>query len=112
MTGTDVLLGGVIDMKDVDTAASFELAGTGTPTGTLTLEGSNQYDALTNPSATFVQLAAGAINPALPAIAGSVPAYIGNLTAQALGCRYIRMRYVNSGSTGVLNSWFHGRGVT
>jgi len=112
MTGVAVLLSNVIDMRNVDTAASLEIQITGTPNGTLTLEGSNQYDALTNPNAVFVPLAAGAANPALPAVAGAALSLLSNLTAQALGCRYLRLRYVNSSSVGVLNVWYHGRGVT
>ena len=112
MTGTNVLLSNVIDLRNVDTAASIEIQITGTPTGTLTLEGSDQYDALTNPNAVFVPLAAGAISPALPAVAGAALGYIAALAAQALGCRYVRLRYVNSASNGVLNAWYHGRGVT
>jgi hypothetical protein len=112
MTGTNVVLGSVIDMQDVDTNASLEIQITGTPNGTLTLEGSNQYHPLYNTAPTFVPLAAGAANPALPAVAGAALSLLSNLTAQALGCRYVRLRYVNSSSTGVLNAWFHGRGIT
>lgn len=114
MTGAAVVLGptGAVDMLSVDTNASIEIQITGTPTGTLTLEGSNQYEPITNASATFVPLAAGAINPALPAVAGAAVSYIGNLTAQALACKWVRLRYVNSASTGQLNAWFHGRGAS
>lgn len=112
MTGTATVLGGIIDMQGVDTAASLEIIITGTPTGTLTVEGSNEHDSAAIASATFVPLAAGAVTPALPAVAGAGSSTICALTAQALGCRYFRLRYVNSASTGQLNVWFHGRGVT
>lgn len=113
MTGTNVVLGpsGAIDMLCVD-QADIEIQITGTPTGTLTVEGSNQYDPITNPNATFVTLAAGAVNPALPGVAGAGSSYIGNLTAQALGCRWFRLRYVNTSGTGQLNVWFAGKGVS
>ena len=113
MTGTAVVLGpsGAVDMLCVD-QATLEIQITGTPNGTLSVEGSNQYDPITNPSAAFVTLAAGAMNPALPAVAGAGLSYIGNLTAQALGCRWFRLRYVNSSSTGQLNVWFCGKSVS
>jgi hypothetical protein len=111
MTGTAIVLSSIVDMLAADTTASLEIKITGTPTGTITVEGSNQYDPLNNPSATFVPLAAGAVSPALPAIAGAASNTICALTAQALGCRYFRVRYVNTSSTGVLNVWMHGRGV-
>jgi len=121
MTGTATVLSNVIDMREVDTAFSLEIQITGTPTGTLTLLGSNQYDALTNPgtgasvpakfASLAVPLAAGAVTPALPGVAGAASSTICAATAQALGCRYLQLKYVNSASTGTLNAWAHGRGV-
>lgn len=112
MTGTATVLSSIIDMRDVDLDASLEIQISGTPTGTLSLLGSNQYDALINAGATFVPLAAGAVTPALPAVAGAASSTICALTAQALGCRYLQLKYVNASSTGQLNVWAHGRGVS
>lgn len=111
MTGAAVVLSSVLDMLTAD-RGGLEIQIAGTPTGTLSLEGSNQYDPITNNAATFVPLAAGAINPALPAVAGAAVAYIGNFTAQALSPRYVRLRYVNSASTGQLNVWACDVGVS
>jgi hypothetical protein len=112
MTGTNVVLGPskAIDMLCVD-KASLEILISGTPTGTLTVEGSNAYDPITNVG-TFVPLAAGAVNPALPGVAGAGGQTIHNLTAQALGCRWFRLRYVNTSGTGQLNVWFAGVAVS
>jgi hypothetical protein len=44
----------------------IELQITGTPTGVLSIEGSNQYDPIKNPSATFVTLPSSAMLPSLP----------------------------------------------
>jgi hypothetical protein len=112
MTGTATVLSEPIDLRNVDTAASLEIQITGSPTGTLSLLGSNQYDAQINPGATPVPLAAGAVTPALPAVAGAASSTIVALAAQALGCRYVWLKYVNTSGTGQLNVWAHGRGVS
>lgn len=111
MTGTATVLSDIIDLRNVDTAASLEIQITGTPNGTLSLTGSNQFDRNNNASATFVPLAAGAVTPPLPAVGGAASSTICALAAQALGCRYIQLKYVNSSSTGQLNVWAHGRAV-
>jgi hypothetical protein len=111
MTGTATVLSEPIDLRNVDATASFEIQITGTPTGTLSVLGSNQFDALTNANATPVPLAAGAVTPALPAVAGAASSTICALAAQALGCRYVWLKYVNTSGTGQLNAWAHGRGV-
>lgn len=112
MTGTATVLSAIIDLRNVDAEASLEIVITGTPTGTLSLTGSDQYDPQTNPAPTFVPLAAGAVTPALPAVAGAASSTIVALAAQALGCRALQLKYVNASGTGQLNAWFHGRGVT
>jgi hypothetical protein len=112
MTGTATVLSDPIDLRNVDTAASLEIQIAGTPTGTLSLLGSNQYDVQLNPNATFVPLAAGAVTPVLPTVAGAGSTTICALAAQALGCRYVQLKYVNTSGTGTLDVWAHGRGVT
>lgn len=111
MTGTATVLSGPIDLRNVDTDASLEIQITGTPNGTLSLVGSNQFDPLTNPNATFVPLAAAAVTPVLPTVAGAASSIICALAAQALGCRWVRLKYVNTSSTGTLDVWAHGRGI-
>lgn len=112
MTGVATVLSSIIDLRNVDGWASLEIVITGTPTGTLSLLGSDQYDPQTNASATFVPLAAAAVTPVLPTVAGSASSTICALAAQALGCRYIQLKYVNTSGTGTLAAWFHGRGVS
>lgn len=111
MTGTAVVLSNVMDLLCVD-QATLEIIITGTPTGTLSVEGSDRYQPIENNAVTFTPLAAAAVTPALPAVAGAGSSTIVALTAQALGCRYFRLRYVNSSGTGVLNVWFSGKGVS
>lgn len=110
MTGTATILAGPIDMRAVD-VASLEIQIAGAPTGTLSMLGSNQYDPLLNPSATPVPLAAAAVTPALPAVAGAGSTTICALAAQALGCRWLWLKYVNASGTGQLDVWAHGRGL-
>lgn len=111
MTGTAVVLSDVeLDNQNYNTV-SFEIQITGTPTGTLSVEGSNQADPA-NPlkalaGVTFVPLPAGAMTPALPAVAGAALSYLGTLTT---GARFVRLRYVNSGSTGQLNAYVSAKG--
>jgi hypothetical protein len=111
MTGTAVVLGAVIDMLTVD-KGSFEIQAVGTGTGALTLEGSNQYDAVNNPNAVFIALAAAAVTPTLTAPAGANVATLNALDRQALGARFIRVRYVNASGTGKLDVYFSGQGVS
>lgn len=112
MTGTATVLSTIIDLLNTDLAGGLEIQIAGTPTGTLSLLGSIQYDPKNNPNATFVPLAAGAVTPALPAVAGAASSTICALAAQALGCRYVQLKYVNSSSTGQLNVWAHGRSAS
>ena len=57
MTGTAVITSNPIETYPFDiNELSFEIQWTGTPTGTLTVEGSNQYDPVNNPSATFITI--------------------------------------------------------
>jgi hypothetical protein len=108
MTGTAIVPSRVIDTWDLS-AASLEIQITGTPNGTLTLEGSNQYDPVSNPNATFVPLPSSTMIPSLPAVVGQgAISYLGSV---ATGARYIRLRYVNASSTGQLNVWFSGTGA-
>jgi hypothetical protein len=117
MTGTNILLSNPLDMARTE-KASLELQITGTPTGTLTLESTNQpnpsNEQQPDPNVTWVPLAAGAITPALPAVAGAAVAYMGGLVilgGQAQG-RWIRVRYVNASGVGVLNIFAHRSGPT
>jgi hypothetical protein len=113
MAGVAIVLSDWIDTAKLGGQLSLEIQITGTPTGTLTIEGTNRLNPAkpndVDPTATAVPFAAGAINPALPAVAGAAVAYLGGvLVAGNQGsARWVRLRYVNSGSTGQLNVWSH-----
>jgi hypothetical protein len=91
-------------------AVGLEIVSTGTPTGVYSMEASNQFDAQTNPSATFVTIAS-APTPAfpVPAGAGAQTAHLLPLAAACLGLRYFRMRYHGTGGAGVLNVYAFAR---
>lgn len=106
MTGTTVLLGEITDLALLDNV-SYEVNWTGTPTGTLTFECSNSYERTANPSALFFALTFPTA-PASPA--GSANTGYG-IDLNQVPFRYIRPRYVNASSTGVLNIWIFGKGL-
>lgn len=102
----------VLPDSEIDTEflgqVNIEIRITGTPTGTLTCEGTNQADPLRPGKAaavTFITLPAAAMSPALPAVAGAALNYIGDLIS---GVRFVRWRYVNSASAGTLDMWVNG----
>jgi P pilus assembly chaperone PapD len=116
-TGAAVLLTPVLELWPFY-YLSAEVKWTGNPTGTITWEASNQYHPITNPGATFIQIdnafvqrIGGVNNPA-----GSANSYMANVnlfgsqTVAALGARWVRMRYVNSGGAGPLDAWFSAEG--
>jgi hypothetical protein len=107
MTGASVVLSAVIDTWQFN-AVSLEAQITGTPNGTLTLEGSNQYDPYNNPNAVFVPLPSAAMVPPLPNVVGAALSYLGSA---ATGARWIRWRYANASSTGQLNAWINATGA-
>ena len=112
MTGVATVLSSIVDLLSADLAAGLEIQITGAPTGTLSLQGSIQYDLKNNPNAVFVPLLAGAVTPALPAVAGAASTTIVAFAAQALGCRYVQLKYVNTSGTGHLDVWAHGRSAS
>lgn len=99
-----------IDTQGME-AVSWELATTGTPTGTLTVEGSNQYDPLLNPNAVFV--AQPATVPALPVPAGAGQTALVSTPAGGAGGggRYQRIRYARTSGSGTLDVWVHASGA-
>jgi hypothetical protein len=109
MTGTATIVSTVIDMLSID-KGTLEIQAVGTGSGTLTVEGSNRYDAVNNPNAVFVPLTTPT-SPALPAPAGANVAALCAWVTQALGCRYVRLRYVNASGSGTLDVYHSGQGV-
>lgn len=117
LSGGDVstlLVSNWIDLNRVN-KCSLEIRETGTPSGTITLEGTNQpngqNEGQPDPNVTPVTLAAGAITPALPATGGAAVNYMGGLVilgGQAQ-CRWIRVRQT-AGGAGTANIWAHFSG--
>jgi hypothetical protein len=119
MTGTAAIVSMAIEAfpYDID-FLSFEvqIAPAGTASGTLTFEGSNQYDPISNPGATFIQINAPTLlNPAVPAIVTG--AFATGLPNQYLGsslrpgmAKWLRWRYVNASGTGQISIWAFGKG--
>lgn len=100
----------VIDTAQCD-AVSWEIICTGTPTGTFTIEASNQYDPNSNATPTFIAMPA--TTPALsnPAGAGSSQLVTSpGLAAGGGAGRFQRLRYAFTGGTGTLNVWAVGVG--
>jgi hypothetical protein len=100
----------VVDSLQADGIA-WECVYTGTPTGVFTIETSNQYDAASNPTPTFI--AAPAVTPAFPVPAGAGGSFMVTTpgVSEHLGFgRYQRLRWAPSAGAGVLNLWVVGTG--
>jgi hypothetical protein len=105
MASTNAIVSQPINMEDIDNVG-LETDWTGTPTGTFSLEASNQYDPETNPNATFkaVTLASAPANPA-----GSASGWL--LDLNQIPFRWVRLRYTNASGTGTLQSYAFRRSI-
>jgi hypothetical protein len=119
-TGSAILLTPVLELWPFY-YLSVEVKWTGNPSGAITWEASNQYHPITNPGATFVQIDNAFVtqigriggSSAPSGSPGSAMANVnlfGSATVAALGARWVRMRYVNSGGAGPLDAWFSAEG--
>lgn len=105
-TGAQAVVSDPIDMGTAPSRVNIEIVSTGTPTGTYTIEGSNQYDPIANPSATFVTQASAA-TPAFPVPAGAGAQTmhgVFNTNGSGQG-RWIRLRYTNTSGTGTVSAY-------
>jgi hypothetical protein len=113
MTGTSTIFSMAIETYPYDTnQLSFEVQVTGTPTGTLTFEGSNQYDPKNNPGISFITISAATLlNPAVPAVAGAPfnPSYMATALKPA-SFTWVRWKYINASGSGQLSIWAFGKG--
>ena len=98
MTGTATLTSDVVDLEGT-LPASLEITWTSTAVGTLTVEVSNTGD-------TWVALT---LDPALVSPAGTAGTVFVSLADYRF--KKLRVKYVNSSSTGVLNVWVCGERV-
>jgi len=111
MTGTATVTSGWICTDHLE-RATLEIQITGTPNGTLSVEGTDQTDGgLNTPSSSATPIAiASPTTPALPSVAGAGSSTLCGLSAIALSVKFIRLKYVNSSGSGQLNVFAHGAG--
>jgi hypothetical protein len=111
MTGTATIFSQAIETYPYDTnQLSFEVQVTGAPNGTLTYEGSNQYDPINNLGVAFITIsAANLLNPSVPPIVGSPLAYMATSLRPA-SFAWVRWKYVNTSGSGQLSIWAFGKG--
>ncbi len=103
MTGTDVLTSAPTNIRGIDNV-SYQMAWTGTPTGTFSFEVSNTSTSGTDGTWTVLTLATSPTNPAGSASNTGVD-------LNQLSFKWVRMKYTNSGSTGTLNVTVFGKAV-
>jgi hypothetical protein len=118
MSGTNTIVSVAIDTTMVDLQLGIEFQITGTPTGGGTfggfsLEGSNQYDPVNNPNATFIPIISGApLTPAIVQPAGAGSSQLCALSGtSALPFHWLRMRYVNASGSGTVDAWVNHAGA-
>jgi len=102
-TGSQVVVSDPIYMGNSGNRFHLEIVTTGTPNGTFAIEGSNQYDPVSNPSATFVAEAAAA--PAFPTLTGTPSQTMHGLFGTSTNGQgaWLRLRYTNTSGTGTLS---------
>jgi hypothetical protein len=108
-TGTATVVSSAIETFPYDNSVSFEVQTTGTPSGTITMEGSDQYDPTNNPNATFIPINTVFNGVVIPTIAGApVSAYFTH--TRPVMSKWMRIRYVNSAGSGTISIWAFGKG--
>lgn len=96
MSGTATISSGVFQGNNLDNFG-LQVSWTGTPTGTLTVNCSVDnvnFDALT-------------FDPAITQPTGSAARYLINLNQ--IPFPYLKVQYVNSSGSGILNVWLSGK---
>lgn len=96
MTGTTTITSATTNVQNLDNVG-LEISWTGTPTGTISVLGSNS-------NVNFYPLT---FSPALTQPAGSAGGYLIDLNQFPFF--YIQIQYVNVSGTGVLNTYFSGK---
>lgn len=107
MTGTTALTSTVLDIRTLR-ACAFQATWTGTPTGTIAIQGSIDYSqGLTSviSSGTWVDMGISVSNPP----AGSVGSVL--IDVGMTGVPFIRLVYTNASGTGTLSVKASGKGV-
>lgn len=110
-TGTNTVYSGWIDTQQWS-VINVEIQTTGTASGTLTAEGTNQFDPLwpfqPKPGVVPVPQPSDFMQPALPSVQGSPVAYTGNVNG---GPRFVRYKYANGTGTGTIDMWVNATGA-
>lgn len=91
---------------DLCAVGSFQVIWTGTPTGSFVVEVSNADSDRSGATSNWVDISS-LITPTLTAPAGSAGSMYINL--DNIGAKYVRIRYVATSGTGVLNVWGCGK---
>ncbi len=104
MTGTSVIESQITNIRNFDNV-SYDIQVTGTPTGAFSVQVSNSYDPITNPNATFIDLA---LSPS-PGVAGTA-IEIG-IDVNQSGFNWIKIIYTNVSGTGVANVYINGKSI-
>lgn len=108
MTGTNKITGTPVVIEQAH-GVSWTMRWANTPTGTFTVEASNEYDPTSNPTpADWTQMSVtipAGVNPA-----GAYPATGSGLDIGPTNFRAVRLCYTNSASTGVLTARAHVKG--
>lgn len=107
MTGTAVITSNVIDTRYL-TNIYMQIAYTGTPNGTFSVQASMDY--VPNPAG-----GAGIVAGTWIDIGAGVPAAVGaaqqvGINIANTGYAFLRLVYTNTSSTGVLDVWAGGKG--
>lgn len=108
MTGTNKITGTPVVIEQSH-GVSWTMRWTGTPTGTFSVEVSNEYDPQTNPTpgdwTQYTLTIPAGVNPA-----GAYPAAGSGIDLAPTSFRAARLAYTNSASTGVLTARAHVKG--
>lgn len=107
MTGTNAIVSIPTNCEGC-TEIVYQAGWVTTPTGTLTLEESNEYDPKLNPTGRFTTVPSGALIGAVTNPAGAAGSTVLRLQSPA---KWVRCRYVNSSGSGTLIVTAQARGV-
>lgn len=107
-TGAQTYVSSPVDIGQMANG-SVQFSYTGTPTGTLTIEVSNDAPVINVGTGTATPTNWTPYPAATQAVAGAAGAWVMNLPD--IGFRWLRAKYVNTSGTGTFSGMFCGKGV-